>query len=454
MKRKIEINLNNWKENRDRALLIYGARQIGKSYSIENFIKANFENYLIIDFSKTPEAIELFESFKDRSDFYNRLAFYQVASNCAIFFDEIQELYLYREKELLKNPNKYFKTIDLLTLTKDLVQDNKYRYIFSGSLLGVTLNTIHLNPTGYIDILTMYPMDFEEYLWAKGIGEDLINYLLQKYKNSLHVEDAIHNKMLNLFYDYILVGGMPEAVKSYLKDGLFNNVSLVQNSITHYYNSDILKYAPNEDKLIITEIYRMLSSEVNNINKRFTKNHLNLKNIKNLDLMDKYLWLTNSGIALPVYNVSSLEYPLKLNEERKVLKLFYGDVGMLSNELLGNEGRLQFLKNDGEINYGAPFENAVAQELTAHGFKELHYFNSKKTGEIDFIIEKGTNIIPIEIKSGKTNSQSKFDHKALDNELARSNHIAKALLFSKDNIFTDGIITNYPIYMIMFITKE
>ena len=181
---------------------------------------------------------------------------------------------------------------------------------------------------------------------------------------------------------------------------------------------------------------------------------LNLKNIKNLDLMDKYLWLTNSGIALPVYNVSSLEYPLKLNEERKVLKLFYGDVGMLSNELLGNEGRLQFLKNDGEINYGAPFENAVAQELTAHGFKELHYFNSKKTGEIDFIIEKGTNIIPIEIKSGKTNSQSKFDHKALDNELARSNHIAKALLFSKDNIFTDGIITNYPIYMIMFITKE
>lgn len=454
MKRKIDEYLLNWKNNRRNALIVYGARQVGKSYSIEKFIKNNSDNYILIDFSKDPGAIELFESFSDKNDFYNRLFFYRPATdNCIIFFDEIQELYLYRSKELVKNPNKYFKTVDLITLTKDLVQDGKYRFIFSGSMLGVTLNTINLNPTGYLDYYIMYPMDFEEYLWASGVDEKLINHLMNMFNAQLPLEDAIHSKMLKLFYEYILVGGMPEAIKAYLKDRLFKNVSIVQSSISHFYNSDILKYAPDEDKLIITEIYRMLASEVNNINKRFTKNHLNLKNVKNLELIDKYLWLTNSGIALAIYNVTNLDFPLKLNEERKVLKLFYGDVGLLSNELLGSEGRLKFLNNDGVINYGAPFENAVAQELVAHGFKELHYYNSKKIGEIDFIIEIGTEVIPIEIKSGKTDIHNNYDHKALDHMLENNKAINKAYMFSKENIFKDGIIVNYPIYMIMFLHK-
>lgn len=454
MKRKIEEYLLNWKDNRKNALIVYGARQVGKTYSIEKFIKEQYEEYIIINFAKTPEAIELFECFKDKYDFYNRLAFYTTSNaNCVVFFDEIQELYMYRASELEKNPNKYFKTVDLMTLVKDLVQDEKHRYLFSGSMLGVTLNSIHLNPTGYLDTYTMYPLDFEEYLWANGIGNDLISHLKEKFENKATIEDAIHNKMLSLFKEYVLVGGMPEAVKAFINDKLFKNVSITQTGISNYYRADILKYAPKDDRLVISEIYKMLSSEINNVNKRFIKTHLDVRNAKNLDLLDKYLWLTNSGIAIPVYNVTSLTFPLKINEERKVLKLFSGDVGMLSNELLGDEGRIKFLNEDIKVNYGAPFENAIAQELTAHGFKNLNYYNSKKTGEIDFVIEKETEIIPIEIKSGKADDQNSLNHKALDNALSIYKNVKKALMFSNENIYASGIITNYPIYMIMFLNK-
>ena len=454
MKRKVEKYLINWKENRNNALIVYGARQVGKSYSIEKFIKENYSNSVIIDFSKSPQAIEMFESFTDKYDFYNRLAFYTNSNdNLIVFFDEIQELYTYRSSQLEKNPDKYFKTVDLITLVKSLVQDNKNRYIFSGSMLGVTLNSINLNPTGYMDILTMYPMDFEEFLWANGIGEELINHLHDKFEKKEPVEEAIHNKMIQLFKEYVLVGGMPAAVEAYIQDHTFVNVSVVQSSISNFYNVDILKYAPKNDKLIISEIYKMLSSEINNINKRFTKTHLDIKNIKNLDLMDKYLWLTNSGIAIPVYNVTALTYPLKLNEERKVLKLFSGDVGMLSNELLSNEGRINFLKENIKINYGAPFENAIAQELTAHGFANLNYYNSKKIGEIDFVIEKQTKIIPIEIKSGKSDEHDKYNFNALQNALQVYKNIDTVFTFTNGNTTINAPFVNYPIYMIMFLNK-
>lgn len=455
MRRKVDAFLDNWYESRKTALMIYGARQIGKSYSIEKFIKGKTDNYCLIDFSKRPDALEIFESFKDKNDFYIKLSLFLENDNnkSIIFFDEIQELYIYREKKIMQNPTIYLNTVDLLTITKALVQDDLHRYIFSGSMLGVTLNSVTLNPMGYIDLHKMFPMDFMEFLWANKIDDKIINYLKNCFDNVEKVDNGIHNKINRLFYEYILVGGMPDAVKSYINSRNFNDVSLIQESIINYYRADITKYANNDDKLIISEIYNNLASEVNNINKRFIKTHLDINNIKNLDIIDKYLWLSNSGIAIPVYNVCDAKYPLKLSEERKTFKLFYGDVGLLSYELFGNIGRVKFLDGEIQVNFGANFENVIAEELNSHNFKNLYYFNSKKQGEVDFIIEKNTDIIPIEIKSGKSNSNNKYNHNALDNILNNNKDIKLAYVLSPENTQAEEKIIYYPTYMIMFIEK-
>ena len=419
MKRKIEEYLLKWKANRNNALTIYGARQVGKSYSIENFIAENFKNYCIIDFAKMPDALEMFEAFDDTNDFYKRLSFYNVNldDDTVIFFDEIQELYIYREKKMKVKEDIYIGKTDLISLTKYLVKEKRSRYIFSGSMLGVTINNVIVNPTGYMDLYRMFPLDFEEYLWANDIKSDVIDYLHDCFNKKVPVNEAIHKKINRMFLEYIIVGGMPNAALTYITTKDLNETSIIHDNILNFYKSDIIKYAPKDDKLILIEVFESLASEVNDINKRFIKTHMNISNIKNMDLVDKYLWLTFSGIAIPVYNVTEPKFPLKLSEDRKVLKLFYSDIGLLSHKLLGVAGKIKYLSGDIEVNFGAAFENVIAEELLSHGYNNINYYNSKKIGEVDFIIEKDTKIIPIEVKSGKSKKNVTYNHNTLDNVL-------------------------------------
>ena len=413
MKRKITDRLIEWKKEDKKALLIYGARQVGKTYIIEEFIKDNFDNVIKIDFAQNPSAIPHFINLKNKEEFYINVSLYGNISldNSVIFFDEIQELYNSNKKE------EY--TTDLISIIKSLVIDNRVRIILSGSMLGVTLNNIHFNPMGYLDAIKMYPLDFEEYLLAKNIAPSLIDELKSCFEKKEKVPNQIHEKMLSLFNEYIVIGGMPEVVKRYIETSDISLVSNIQQTIINYYKSDITKYTPIKDRLLISEAYSLIPSELNSKNKRFIKTHIEYNSIKNIEMLEKYLWLKASGIALPVYNVTNPISPLKISEQRKTLKLFQ-------------------------------YENVIAQELNSHGYEELHYYNSKKNGEVDFILENKTKVIPIEIKSGKTNTQGYFDHKALNHLISKYKY-DNVYILSNENIKKEDNISYLPIYMGMFL---
>lgn len=459
MERKIESKLMNWKNKRFQALLVKGARQIGKRYSIEHFLAKEFASYKEVNFANYASALEAFAFLKGYDDFESKLSllFGDVIDepNVAIFFDEIQLIYRRRREEKEKNPKALDGTVDLVTLIKNVVQKDKRRYILSGSLLGVTLEGVLLDPAGYMDVIKMYPMDFEEFLWAKGFSKQIIKKLRDSFKTRTVIDDTIHQKLLYLFREYVMIGGMPEALEHYLKDNNFYNATLSQEQIIGYYHKDIVTYSRINERLEIQEIYDAIPSEIDSKNKRFKKINLDLPNAKNLDLADRFLWLTKAGVALPVYNTTDLSRPLTISEQRKTLKLFMSDVGLLSSLLLGDDGRKKMLSGDIILNYGAPFENVVAQELTAHGFAPLHYWNSKKSGEIDFVISKDGESLPIEIKSGKSGPDCAYNHRALDHSISVNESIRQAYVFSEENIFKESdIITNFPIYLIAFLEND
>ena len=423
LKRKIDQFLNYWLHNRTNALLVKGARQVGKTYSITNFIHSNFKHVITIDFAVRTDLIDIFAQIINYEQVLIRLSTIDgknlVPNETIIFFDEIQLLYERREELAKKNqldPNKQ----DLLTAIKPLVIEGSYRYILSGSLLGISLNNVVLNPTGYLDITNMYPLDFEEYLWAKNVGDEAINYLKECFLNKREVDEGVHKIILSNFHEYALIGGMPKVALDFINT---KNMYLVnQNAlqVVDQYTADINRYIHEEvRRLRIREIYNAIPTELNNKNKRFIASHiLTRSELNKLNLIDEYLWLTSAGIAIPVFNVTEPVLPLQLSVDRKTMKLFMNDIGLLDAMLLSTGIREKILNGEKVINYGAPFENICVQELYAHGFKEkLFYYNSKKHGEVDFIIEYNNEVLPIEIKSGKPNEMNIYNHMELNNIL-------------------------------------
>ena len=459
LRKKIEKKLDIWKNNRKQALLVTGARQIGKTYSIEKYIEANFENSIIINFAVRIDLIDLFAQPKNSEQILINLSSIagskMIKGKTAIFFDEIQLVYRRRE-ELKKNSMLNPNSQDLLTASKALVIDGNYRFIFSGSLLGITINNVVLNPTGYLDVIQMYPLDFEEYLWAKGVGEEAINYVRECFINKKEVDESINNLFHDYFREFVLVGGMPEAVTAFLKDKNLHIVQIAQENIIHFYNVDITTYIYDEDKRFrVRDIYKTIPSELNSKNKKFVSSHVCDPNyLKNKNLQDEFLWLSSAAIALPVYNVTNAELPLVLANQRKTFKLFVNDIGLLDTMLFSTGIREKLLTNEKVINFGAPYENVAAQELWAHGFKdELFYYNSKKHGEVDFIIEYNNEVLPIEIKSGKLDESKTYNHTVLNNLMAIYKP-KEAYVFGEGNVlFEKDNIIQFPIYMISFIEK-
>ena len=432
LKRKIDDYIRRYYETTRNALLITGARQVGKTYSIRQFGRT-FKSFVEINFVEMPEAIELFTGAKSSSDILFRLSVITstplIKGETLIFFDEVQLC-----------PN-------IVTAIKFLVDDGSYRYILSGSLLGVELKDLRSEPVGYMGVKDMYPLDFEEFISCVGVNDAVIGSLREAWRNRIAVDEFIHGKMIELFRLYLVVGGMPAAVSEYIETNNLQEVMVVQQDIIHLYKRDIAQYAP-QDKLYLEEIFNLIPPELNAKNKRFIlkrlKEHAKFDRVEN-----SFLWLTNAGVALPVYNVEEPKIPLLLSRSRNLFKLFQNDIGLLACQYA--EGiQIRIIKGDKDINFGSIYENAVAQELVAHGIVP-YYYNNKKRGELDFVIELGGKVVPIEVKSGKDYET----HRALSNIMDCAEYdLPEAIVFNNDNLRVAGKIVYAPIYMAMFLEKD
>lgn len=432
--RKIQKELERFLyATHQKALLITGARQVGKTYSIRKFASSYYENVIEINFLENIQARTLFENANGSKDLLLRLSMVAnkplVPGKTLIFLDEIQAC-----KEIV-------------TAIKFLVEEGSYRYILSGSLLGVELKDIRSVPVGYLDVVEMYPLDFEEFAIANGVSDRILDTLREAFDEKKPIDSLVHEKMLALFQLYLIVGGMPSAVNKYLETNNLQEVLREQRSIVNMYKMDISQYDP-EHKLYIEDIFNLIPSELNAKNKRFILKDLN-EHFKLSRYNNSFIWLKEAGAALPVYCVDSPVTPLKLSQSTNLFKLFLSDVGLLASMYM-NDIQIKILNREKDINFGAVYENVVAQELKAHGF-DLYFFNSKKQGEIDFLVEKQGVVLPIEVKSGKDYTK----HAALSNVLSNASYeIPEAFVFQNSNISVCGNITYYPIYMIMFVKME
>ena len=283
---------------------------------------------------------------------------------------------------------------------------------------------------------------------AIGVGKDVISSLRDCFLQKTMVDDFIHGRMMELVKLYLIIGGMPAVVQKYLDTKKMNVVSDYQNNIINLYKKDISRYDPGH-KLLLDEIFNLIPSELNAKNKRFIVKNLN-ENKNFIRHENSFLWLKDAGVALPVYNVEEPRLPLLLSKQRNLFKLFLNDVGLLACQY-ARDFQIRILSDDLNVNFGSVFENFVAQELNAHGFEYLFYFNSKRQGELDFVIEYKNSVLPLEVKSGKDYRR----HNALSNVLSTDEYqIDNAIVFCADNVSVDGKITYLPVYMTMFLEKD
>ena len=434
LQRKIENDIIHWLENDNKALLIDGARQVGKTYIIRKVLKKENCDYIEFNLLKTPEITGLLANSETVDDMITNLSLFSdkpfIKGKTVIFFDEIQE----------------FK--EIVTKIKFWVDEGSFKYIFSGSLLGVELKNIKSAPVGYLKTITMYPMDFEEFLQIYNFTDELKESLHKCFMERKPVNEEVHKRMMKIFNTYLNVGGMPSAVRKFNETKSLEDVMSEHEDIVVQYKKDFTRYEQEEKKPYLTQIYDLIPAELNSQNKRFNLADLK-KGLRFERSEENFVWLTSAGVALSVYNISEPKVPLLLNEKSSLFKLFLSDVGMLTS-LYGRATKMQLLSNDQNINYGAVYENVTAQELKAHGFK-LYYFNSRKTGELDFVIEYRGKVVPIEVKSGKDYNR----HSGLNNVLDIQNYsIDEAFVFSNYNVSVKGKITYYPIYMLMFIKND
>lgn len=433
IKRKIDRYLEEYYASTKKALLITGARQTGKTYSIRHFGKSNFESVVEINFVEMSDAVPVIATAKNSRDLLLRISSLStqpfIKGKTLIFFDEVQEC------------------PEIVTAIKFLVDEGNYRYIMSGSLLGVELKDLRSEPVGYMDVKEMFPLDMEEFFAAVGLSQMAMDELRDAWENKSPVDEFVHTKLMELFRLYLIVGGMPAAVQKYLDSNNLQEVLAEQQAILRLYKRDIAKY-DNKNKLYLEEIFDLIPSELNAKNKRFILKNLN-ENAKFSHFENSFIWLKEAGVALPVYNVEEPAIPLKLSRSRNLFKLFQNDVGLLASQYADGI-QLRLLTDAKSINFGSVYENAIAQELSAHGF-DLYYFNSKKQGELDFVIEKNGAVLPIEVKSGKDYHR----HNALTNVMSDQNYqIPEAIVFSNENYRQPDKVMYLPVYMAMFIEKQ
>ena len=440
--RKITSYIEDYlKSDTDKILILEGARQIGKSFSIREAGTRLYPNYVEINFVEDDEGDQLFKNIHKKEDFYLTLS--MVAGDrlsgrddTLVFLDEIQHYPQY------------------LTMLKFLREDGRYRYIASGSLLGITLQDTTSIPVGSIIRKEMFQLDFEEFLIANGFGTEAIAMLRHSYENRQSLTEEHHNRMLDLFRRYLLVGGMPDAVNAYLDTHNIVRVRDVQDNIRSMYADDASKYEKEHSKkLLIRRIYEMVPSQMENKKKRIVAQEIRGKEGDRFaQYQEEFEYLVSSGISLAVHAISNPHFPLSESLQKNLLKLYLNDVGMLSGMLYHNNIR-PILDDVRSINLGSVYESVVAQELRAHGHK-LFYYDNRKQGEVDYLVDDYTAMSahPIEVKSGKDYTV----HSALNNLLKNPDYNIQAatVISNEREIRQDGKITYMPVYLVMFMAAD
>lgn len=440
LERKFTSFLTNFLlEEPNKILLVNGARQIGKSYLIRYVGQKLFPHFVEINLKEDIEGDKVFADVHTTDDLYMRLSnFYSTPlgdkTDTLVFLDEIQSY-----------PH-------LMTMLKFLNQESRYRFIASGSQLGVALSETPSVPLGSVTIEQMYPLDFEEFLWATGISKEWMENIRDCFLGRKALDESTHNILLKRFQYYLLVGGLPEAINNYLSDRNMVRVRQTHRDIHNLYRIDASQYDKGH-KLKIRKIYDLIPSNLENKKKRIVYKNIEGKKGKTFsDYADEFEYLTNSGVALEVSAISNPRFPLAESEQKKLVKLYLNDVGVLTYLLydLNVNAVLQDIKS---INLGTVYESVVAQELVAHGFK-LHYYDNKQKGEVDFLIDDHDNltVLPLEIKSGKDYTK----HSALTKFLDTPEYgINQAFVFSNEReIFKKKGVTYLPVYYCMFLQNK
>lgn len=433
MYRKDSIIIEEWLKRSDKALLVTGARQIGKTWLIREEIAKSGYRKFEVNFIDQPDLVDYLNVKMSANEFLVKLKMI-MPEDCkpqetVVFFDEIQ------------------KCPEIVTKIKFLVEEGSFKYVMSGSLLGVELKGITSVPVGYLTVLTMYPMDFEEFMIANNVSKTTLEMLKAKFETCQPVDEFIHQKLLSLFFIYLIVGGMPDAVKIYIATKDIREVDKVQRDIVALYKEDFSQHESEDKKLKLISIYDIIPAELNKQNKKFVFTMLN-KELKFDRYENSFLWLKDAGVALPVYNVEAPVIPLKASKSSNVFRLFSNDIGLLTSAYPA-ETKLELINKNSEVNNGAHFENAVAQQLTANGL-EPYFCKKKNIGELDVLVEMDGKVVPIEVKSGKAYKA----HKSLDNFMKISDyHIEKAYVLSVANMEQEGSVVYLPIYM-CYLLKE
>lgn len=433
MYRKDSIIIEEWLKRSDKALLVTGARQIGKTWLIREEIAKSGYRKFEVNFIDQPDLVDYLNVKMSANEFLVKLKMI-MPEDCkpqetVVFFDEIQ------------------KCPEIVTKIKFLVEEGSFKYVMSGSLLGVELKGITSVPVGYLTVLRMYPMDFEEFMIANSVSKTTLEMLKAKFETCQPVDEFIHQKLLSLFFIYLIVGGMPDAVKIYIATKDIREVDKVQRDIVALYKEDFSQHESEDKKLKLISIYDIIPAELNKQNKKFVFTMLN-KELKFDRYENSFLWLKDAGVALPVYNVEAPVIPLKASKSSNVFRLFSNDTGLLTSAYPA-ETKLELINKNSEVNNGAHFENAVAQQLMANGL-EPYFCKKKNIGELDVLVEMDGKVVPIEVKSGKAYKA----HKSLDNFMKISDyHIEKAYVLSVANMEQEGSVVYLPIYM-CYLLKE
>ena len=440
--RKIASKIESFlKSEKKRMLVVSGARQVGKSYIIREVGMRLYSNFIEVNMEEDKQSNRLFENARTVEDFMIALstiagAKMKDSEKTLVFIDEIQAY------------------SHLLTLAKFLVEDGRFTYIASGSQLGIALKTTQSIPIGSIELLSMYPLDFEEFLIANGVGELLINEMRRKFEAKEALTESLHMKVMDYFRKYLLVGGMPSAVNTYLSEHNMVSVRNIHRDINLLYKNDAAKYESESlRKLKIQRIYDMVPSNLEKVKKRIVAKDIELKKGKRMaDYQDEFEYLISSGITLEVQAISKPSYPLVENSGKNLLKLYMSDIGLLTGILYHNDV-LPIMNDKCGVNLGSVYENVVAQELKAHGFK-LYYYDNKKNGEVDFLIDSVDlmSALPIEVKSGK----DYYIHTALNNLLKVDEYkITNGIVFSnEEKVYNNGNVIYMPIYYVMFLRSS
>lgn len=436
--RKLDKYIEQHFANNRSSLLLTGARQTGKTFAIRKYAKKHKLNLIEINFYEDEAAKNIFVGVQTAKEVLLRISAHTKQKTSLpktlVFFDEVQ------------------RCPEVITWIKFLVDEGSCRYALSGSLLGVELKDIRSVPIGYMAVKEVFPIDLEEFACALGLSDDVLESVRKAWDKQIPVDTIVHNSLVKLTQLYLVVGGMPAVVQAYISTNDLNVVEEKQREILSLYRWDIGQY-DKEQKLRINEIFDLIPSELNAKNKRFILKNLN-ERARYSRYEDAFLWLKDAGVAIPAYNVTKPELPLKLDEQRNLFKLFQNDVGLLASQYASGI-QMKLLTGEVNINYGAIYENLVAQELVAHGFggneHNLYYFNSKKQGELDFVVEQEGMATPIEVKSGKDYDR----HNALKNVMENEHYdVRRAYVLSNGNLAVKGHVVYIPIYMLMFLQRN